>query len=203
MVALTAVAVVALLVAEAFRFRPGVWIAKPLASIGFVLEAWNLGAIDSLYGRTILVALVLSLAGDVLLIPKKTFLAGLVAFLLAHVAFAFAFRMIWVREWWSAVVLVILSIVGAIVFHWLRPHLPRKMRVPVIAYVAAIIVMTSLAWGVEVMLVPIGATMFFLSDLAVARDQFVVKTLTNKLWGLPLYYAAQIVLAMSVGLNRL
>lgn len=202
MVALTAVAVVALLVAEAFHFRPGVWIAKPLASIDFVLEAWNLGATDSLYGRTILVALVLSLAGDVLLIPKKTFLAGLVAFLLAHVTFAFAFRMLWVYEWRSAVVLVILAVVGAIVFHWLRPHLPAKMRVPVIAYIAAIIVMTSLAWGVHVMLVPIGATMFFLSDLAVARDQFVVKTLTNKLWGLPLYYGAQILLAMSVGISR-
>jgi len=40
-----------------------------------------------------------------------------------------------------------------------------------------------------------GALMFLVSDLAVARDRFVAQGFINRLWGLPLYYAAQLVLA--------
>ena len=43
-----------------------------------------------------------------------------------------------------------------------------------------------------------GALGFFVSDLAVARERFVAKSFSNKLWGLPLYYAAQLVLAGTV-----
>ena len=43
-----------------------------------------------------------------------------------------------------------------------------------------------------------GALGFFASDLAVARQRFVAKSFTNKLWGLPLYYASQLLLASTV-----
>ena len=45
----------------------------------------------------------------------------------------------------------------------------------------------------------VGALGFFLSDLAVARERFVAKGFTNKLWGLPLYYGAQLLLAWTAG----
>ena len=38
---------------------------------------------------------------------------------------------------------------------------------------------------------------FFVSDLAVAREQFVSEGFVNKTWGLPLYYAAQLLFAVS------
>jgi hypothetical protein len=41
---------------------------------------------------------------------------------------------------------------------------------------------------------------FYLSDLAVARDRFVARAFVNRLWGLPLYYAAQILFAVSTRL---
>ena len=44
----------------------------------------------------------------------------------------------------------------------------------------------------------LGAAMFYVSDLSVARDKFVAPGLVNRLWGLPLYYAAQFVLAWTV-----
>jgi hypothetical protein len=40
--------------------------------------------------------------------------------------------------------------------------------------------------------------MFYVSDLAVARQRFVAQSWTNKLWGLPLYFGAQLVLAATV-----
>ena len=45
----------------------------------------------------------------------------------------------------------------------------------------------------------VGATMFLFSDLAVARDRFIAPGIRNRLWGLPLYYAAQLVLAAASG----
>jgi uncharacterized membrane protein YhhN len=44
----------------------------------------------------------------------------------------------------------------------------------------------------------IGALAFFLSDLSVARNRFVAPGFVNRLWGLPLYYAAQLLLASSI-----
>ena len=48
------------------------------------------------------------------------------------------------------------------------------------------------------MLPAVGAVLFALSDVAVARDRFVKASWWNRACGLPLYYAAQFVLAGSV-----
>jgi uncharacterized membrane protein YhhN len=44
-----------------------------------------------------------------------------------------------------------------------------------------------------------GAALFFVSDLAVARDRFVAHGFANRLWGLPAYYAGQLLIAWSIG----
>ena len=44
----------------------------------------------------------------------------------------------------------------------------------------------------------VGAIVFAASDVAVARDRFVARSFVNRAWGLPAYYAAQLVLAWSV-----
>jgi len=181
-----------LLVFEFKGWRRGVWVAKPLASLGFLAAGLASGA-----SAMLMAALVLSFLGDVLLIPKKTFVFGLVAFLFAHVAFAVAF---WSSEpdlRLAGAAMAALIVVGAIVNRRLAPH-AGKLKVAVLAYIVTIVVMASLAMGVrESQLVPIGALMFFVSDLSVARDRFVAPGFANKLWGLPLYYAAQLCLAFS------
>jgi hypothetical protein len=40
--------------------------------------------------------------------------------------------------------------------------------------------------------------MFYASDLSVARDRFVVFRFSNRAWGLPLYFGAQLILASTV-----
>ena len=47
--------------------------------------------------------------------------------------------------------------------------------------------------------IALGATAFFLSDIAVARNRFVAPGFTNRAWGLPLYYVGQVLLALSTG----
>jgi hypothetical protein len=45
-----------------------------------------------------------------------------------------------------------------------------------------------------------GAIGFYLSDLSVARDRFVAPGFVNRLWGIPLYYGAQLLFAWSVSI---
>lgn len=199
----TALAVLALLVGEARGPKWLPWIAKPCASLGFVAAAWMHGPHDAA-GWTILVGLVLCLVGDVCLLSRarEWFLAGLAAFFLGHIAYAVAFvqRGVSLPTW--VVAIVVLAVPAVIVWRWLRPHIEPAMRGAVAAYVVAITVMVACAIasaGPRRDWLPIvGAIAFYLSDLSVARDVFVHRSFVNRLWGLPLYYAAQLGLAATV-----
>lgn len=203
-VLLTVAAVGALLVAEWRGSRLGIWIAKPLASTGFLGAALAAGALDTRYGLLILAGLVLSWLGDVFLIPKEdwAFRAGLGAFLLGHVAYLAGFLTLGPSLWVVVAAGAALALPVAAVLRWLGPHVPVRLRAPVHAYVAVITAMlmgaagAAFATGNLVLLAGAGA--FYVSDLAVARQQFVEKTLRNKLWGLPLYYGGQLLLAWTV-----
>jgi uncharacterized membrane protein YhhN len=194
--------VVALVLAEARGV--GVWGTKPLASTGFLWVALAHGATVSAYGRWVLAALVLSWWGDVLLIPRGrgTFLAGLGSFLLAHLAFCGAFLARGVSGTHTLGAAVLVGLFSRRVARWLLPHVEAKMKPPVVAYSTAITAMVSLALGAAAQArepaVALGAVLFLLSDLAVARDRFVAPGFDNRAWGLPLYYAAQVVLARTV-----
>jgi uncharacterized membrane protein YhhN len=203
-VSATWVAVLGLLVAEYAGSRTGVWIAKPLAASGFIAAAIAAGATASAYGAWILTGLALSWLGDVLLIPRESktaFRAGLASFLLAHVAYAVAFAERGFAAWAVAAAATVLALPAAAVLRWLGPHL-GSMRIPVYAYVTVITAMVAFAVATAVARgganVLVGALMFYLSDLAVARERFIENSFTNKAWGLPLYFGGQIVLALSV-----
>jgi uncharacterized membrane protein YhhN len=195
--------VAALLVAEYRASRLGVWLAKPAAALCFVAAALSFGALDSSYGRVVLAGLVLSLCGDVLLIPHgrpRVFQAGVAAFGLGHVAYLAAFALRFESPGLAVICAAILSLVIAPLFRWLAPHLPDDMKLPVRVYIGVISAMLVAAagasWSNQWIL--LGASMFYVSDLAVARDRFVASGFANRVWGLPLYFAAQLVLASTV-----
>ena len=199
--------VAALVTAEQLGATTARYVLKPLASVGFLVTAWHVGALTDggTYGAWIFAGLVLSFFGDVFLMPDdrpNVFLAGLGSFLLGHVAYAVAFvtfGMDWAVAGASALVLVPIAVA---VWRWLSPHVPGDMRIPVIAYVVVITTMVAHSLGAwragGSLLMPIGATMFWISDLAVARRQFIDPSPRSAIWGLPLYYGAQLVLAISV-----
>jgi len=196
-------AVAGLLVCEGQAWRPGVWIFKPLASTGFLAAAIAAGALDHGYGQIVFVALCLCWVGDVLLIPddERVFVVGIASFLIGHVAFLEAFLHRGVAPVWGAVALLALVVPALWTLRWLRPHLSRGMRAPVIAYVSVISLMVAGAVGTYAAspAIPLlaGALAFSLSDLSVARDRFVASSFVNRAWGLPLYYAAQLLFAAS------
>lgn len=201
----------ALVVAEYRHAKIARAVAKPIASLAFIAVGYAASHAGTSFERHILLGLVLGAAGDVALLgsSNRAFIAGLLAFLLGHLAYAIAclhvvdpsatLRLAGVYTAAPAVVGL-----GALV--WLWPRL-GKLRVPVIFYVATIIAMVIAAIAVarsdfmparnrELLLA--GAVLFFASDLAVARDKFVEKSFTNRAWGLPAYYAGQLLIAWSL-----
>src|SRR5680860_1162771 len=179
-------------------------VAKPVASAGFVGVALSAGALDTHYGSWIFLGLLLGAAGDVLLLgaSQTAFLSGLAVFLLGHVAYVVAFATLGVDSGVSLIAGSVALVVAAIVFVWLRPHLPPAMVAPVIGYIVVISAMLVTAVGAvvagAVSMIVVGAAVFYLSDLTVARDRFVAPGFANRLWGLPLYYAGQLLIAWSV-----
>ena len=167
---------------------------KLAASAGFLVVA-VLAARPGRYASFVLAGLLLSAVGDLLLIARSRgpFLAGIGAFLLAHVAYAAAFAPSSVL---SPVVAAALACAGALVVRWLWPHL-AGFRAPVVVYAAVITVMLVFAAGLDHPLARLGAVLFYVSDLTVARDRFVHPGIVNRLVGLPLYYAGQVLIALS------
>jgi len=204
-VGLTVVTVPLYLLAERRGWAAGRAITKSMASLGFIGTALAAGALGSLFGRLILAGLALSFLGDVLLLgrSRQVFLAGLVSFLLGHLAYAAAFIIRGIDWLPAAGGLVVVVVAGILIFHWLKPHISRDLLRPVVAYIIVISAMVTLAlgaWGggAPIRLLP-GAVSFYLSDIAVARDRFIAKGFINRLVGLPLYYAGQLLIASCAG----
>lgn len=191
-------------VAEWLRWRTIRWFSKLTASTVFVILACANGAASSTYGRFILVALMFSWVGDALLLSLRSslLLAGIAAFFFAHVAFAAAFASQNLDALWLFSSLAILTAAALTFIRWLWKYLTSFYKIAVPVYLATITVMTSLAIAASVAsfapLLGIGAIAFAVSDVSVALNRFVERKIVNKIWGLPLYYLAQILFAMSV-----
>jgi uncharacterized membrane protein YhhN len=190
-------------------------IAKPIASLAFVAVGFlalvscepPIGAWGE-YQLWISVGLVLGVAGDIALLGKSSgaFLAGLTAFLLGHIAYIVAFAQLAPPASWIDIRALLPLVVGGTALALLWPRL-GDMRLPVIGYVIAIVTMMAAAIAAAQitsvpeqnrMLLVVGAALFFVSDLAVARDKFVGASFVNRAWGLPAYYAGQLLIAWSL-----
>ena len=200
----TVVGTAVLVWAEFAERLPVKIVSKTAAAFGFILWALMLGALQAgAGGRWVVVGLVLSMVGDLCLLSRARhfFLGGLVAFLLAHVAYVAAFWSIGLSAVAVGVVGIPLGVFAWRVWRWLAPHV-GTLGPAVVAYIAVITTMVAAsigAWhhapdGVRVGLVA-AAVLFFLSDLCVARDRFVAPGPNNRLIGLPLYFGAQLVFA--------
>lgn len=181
-----------------------IYIFKPLTMV-FVLVIAILGqASEPFYKYMIITGLVFSLAGDVfLMLPSDRFVPGLVAFLIAHLFYSAAFASeISVLIWWPAISLVIF---GIIIYRVLAPAL-GKLKVPVLVYIVIILAMAWLAWGrliqtghMGALLASVGAFLFIISDAILAIDRFRLTFTLARASNLTTYFAAQLLIAGSIG----
>ena len=194
---------------------------KALASLGFLAYFYDQldqqalienSAVHQVPSLALGVALVASAVGDVLLVGKKEifFLLGLIAFFMAHLAYAFAFVYpLWQGEFElltlpNVSLTLLVGGISVLAFRYFKPYIPHSLLYPAMAYTTVIGLMMSIAFmhslSLNCILVASGAFAFWLSDLAVAKQQFQADQLRLsgfyvRLWGLPLYYIAQLILA--------
>lgn len=182
--------------------------AKVLASCGFLTVAILAGALRTIYGRLLLAGLACSFVGDVLLIAEseRMFLGGLSAFLLAHTAYVAAFVTRGVSFRWMVIAALPMIAIATAITLWLAPHTPPALTLPVTLYTIVISGMVITAFGTRgsgaPALILVGALSFFLSDLSVASLRLLHTEFPAYVWGLPLYYAGQVCLALSAAQSR-
>lgn len=189
--------------------REPAFVAKPLATIA--IFAWALGRAGDLASRRrcVLVGLVLSLAGDVALLwPREGFIPGLIAFLLAHLAYIVAFT----RGTALAArrgPFVAYAVIAGAVLAMLWPHIGAGLRVPVLAYVVCLAAMAAQAavWAIVSRSSPlapyarhaaVGGALFMTSDALLAINKFAQPLPAAPLLILVTYWTAQALIAASL-----
>lgn len=188
------------------------WCCKPLTTLLIFLLAWGARSpVSPRYRRWILIGIFFSCCGDVLLmLPTDSFVAGLLAFLLAHLCFLAAFLD---DSRFAARPLPMLGTLayGAMNVALLWSSIATPLRVPVIAYVAvlacmagqAIVRARSLAACGDALAASarhaaFGALVFMLSDSLLAWNRFRGPLAFADIGVLGTYYLAMWWIARSV-----
>lgn len=203
--ALLAVTAVAALVdwwAVARDRRPVEYVFKPLTLAALTATALALDPADPAVRAWFVVALVLSLAGDVLLmLPRDLFVPGLAAFLLAHVAYVVGLALAGVTP---GAVVVGLAVVGLALVAVGMPLLRGARRAeaalvpPVLAYMLVISAMLATAVGTGRVLAIAGAGLFYLSDALIGWGRFVTAHDRGRLAVMVTYHVGQALLVLSL-----
>lgn len=179
------------------------FVCKPLTTLLIIAWAWRRGAAMPLQRRWVRVGLLASLAGDVALLwPQQGFLPGLLSFLLAHLAYLWAFT--WpggarlaAPAWPFAVYAVLAG--GILLLLW--PGVPAPLRAPVLAYVVCLAGMAAQAAVLAARGLPrgavlaLGGALFVASDALLATNKFAQPLPLSALWILASYWPAQACIA--------
>jgi uncharacterized membrane protein YhhN len=189
------------------------YLAKPAVMVALFLWLWTstrLSGASFWFGLGIL----LSLTGDILLMISldRLFLAGLVAFLLAHLAYLIGFNIpIPEISAWGIILAIIVGLGGMRTIRRIVAALAAngqdRMRTPVIIYgmvislmlLSAMMKMTDFTWNANAAtLVGVGAFLFYVSDILLAWHKFVTPIQNGRIYNIAAYHLGQIILIAGV-----
>jgi len=181
------------------------YFAKPLTTLLIVAMVWCQPSAESGYREGILAGLLLSTLGDVfLMLPGDYFVLGLSSFLLAHLAYLFAFarrERLFVIVWPALVYAAVAA--AALSFLWTK--LPPALTVPVLVYAAVLASMAAQAAVVwlrrrdrPTALAAVGGLFFVASDSLLGTETFLTRFAAAPLLVLTTYWIAQTLIGASV-----
>ncbi len=189
------------------------YIAKPAVMIALFFWLWTSTGLNGAllwFGLGIL----LSLAGDVLLMISldRLFMAGLVAFLFAHVAYVIGFNTPFpALSTWGFILAFMIGISGVRVIRQIVAPLHSKgqvgLRIPILVYgliislmlLSAMLKLTDTSWQAgAALLVALGAFLFYLSDILLAWMKFVAPIQHGRIYNILTYHLGQIALIAGV-----
>jgi uncharacterized membrane protein YhhN len=187
-------------VAVARGSAAGVYVCKPATLALLVAVALTLDPIHADVRAWFVAALVLSLLGDVfLMLPRDAFVAGLGAFLLAHVAYAVGLDLHSDGLWLAAVpVVVAAAILGRRLLGGITASGAAGLAGPVVAYVVVITVMVASALASGNVVAAAGALLFMTSDALIGEQRFVHPRAWAPVAIMVTYHAGQTLLVLSL-----
>jgi uncharacterized membrane protein YhhN len=177
----------------------------PLATLCILCIAlFNWRSFKKTYALWICFGLFFSLLGDIALLrPAQYFLAGLAAFLLAHVSYLIAFTRGMKFPARISIWLAYL-VIAAVLYDVLLPGLASGLKLPVAVYAILVTLMAGQAMGRYAVLrsrpswlAAIGALLFLLSDTLLSIDRFRSPLPLAPLFILVPYFMGQWLIAVS------
>lgn len=202
LLAIAAVCAVIDWVAVRFDHRPVEYVFKPLTLVMLTATALALDPFDGTVRTWFVIALVLSLVGDVfLMLPQDRFIPGLVAFLLAHVAYVVGMVVAGLDPLAVVAGLAVIAAAGASVGQRVIIGVRRTapgMLGPVLAYMGVISAMVVCAVGTGRALTIAGALFFYASDALIAWGRFVQPKAWGRLAVMVTYHVGQALLVLSL-----
>jgi len=182
--------------------EPVEYVAKPATLTLLIGVALVLDPADGGARVWFVIALVLCLAGDVLLmLPSDRFVPGLAAFLAGHVAYVVGFVVRGVELWGVLLGLLVVALALALVARPIVDAVQREARelvTPVFAYILVISVMVATGVGTTVGLAIFGALSFYASDALLAWNRFVRPLPAGRVLVMVSYHVAQAALVLSL-----
>lgn len=181
-------------------------LTKPTVIVLLVGLAWSLGTDDRAVRAAalvpVLVALALSLVGDVLLLTatQVRFTLGLAAFLGAHLAYLWATVVgdhAGAHPW---LLVLALPVIGVIHGRWGRDVVRHAgaLRAAVLAYELALVLLVLVACVLARPVVALGALVFLVSDLVLGHDRFVLERRWAPVQVMVSYHLAQLLLVLGL-----
>jgi uncharacterized membrane protein YhhN len=175
LLAVAAVFAVGNWIAVAVRSKPVEYVCKPATLLALVAMAVVLDPVHTDTRVWFVIALVLSLAGDVfLMLPGDLFVFGLGSFLLGHVAYTVGLNLHTDGLWWIAIpVPFVIGALAVRLVRGIRRTGQLELVGPVIAYVVVIGAMGCSALASGNTLAAVGAVLFMGSDALIGETRFV------------------------------
>jgi uncharacterized membrane protein YhhN len=163
------------------------------------------------------IGILFSLAGDIaLMFIDRFFMLGLIAFLMAHVAYLIGFNMPLPQTttFWSIGLAVVIGLGSVRVLRRIVGSMyakgEKRLVLPVIVYgtvitlmlLAAMLTLFRLDWdATAALLVSFGAALFYFSDIILAWNKFVSPIKNGRMLNVGLYHLAQIAIVIGVALQ--
>jgi uncharacterized membrane protein YhhN len=189
-------------------------VAKPAAMLVLLGVLVFVGGFGSLPLLCFALGVLFSLAGDVfLLLSDRFFIFGLVAFLLAHLAYITGLNIPLpdVSPLWSLGLALILAITASRILKRIIAGVRAKgldrLAAPVAVYgivitlmlLSALLTLYSLGWNTSAAgLVSLGAALFYISDVILALNKFVAPIRNGRLANMIAYHLGQLALVVGV-----
>lgn len=202
LLSLAAVVAVADWLAVANNYRAAEYVLKPLVMVFLIAIALSIDPSSDFARVMLIIGLVLSMAGDVfLMLPKDLFVAGLGAFLVAHVFYVIALLSLGVSLTGFVVGIVLMTLVAVVLGRRIvqgAARVDKALAGPVAAYISVISLMVASAIGTGRFFAIAGALLFGASDSVLGWTRFLNDFPRSRLIVMVTYHLGQAGLVLAL-----